>query len=262
MAQTASLPRALQRSDQPAPAGPRQPRPSWSSQDLAQLHQFCDQGLSDDDIAQYLGRTRRAVRTMILRVGGRRLREAPRPWSDAELETILRLNAAKMSCGAIAALLPGRTSLAVFRKLCRLVGPAPSAAAKRVRKARTQTGAPVRAPLPTVTPPTVTNEGVIPIRIHHPAPPPEPPPSPVPATIEAIVRWLRSRDFVVLHKDDGWRVDQHHLSDDDAFLMFVNTRRLRLRLPLFALEETKLAPAIAYQASRYRHQWGRRQAHG
>ena len=93
-----------------APAAPRQPRLGWSPHELTQLHQFCDQGLDDEEIAGRLGRTKRAVRTMILRVGGRRLREAPQHWSADELETIVRLNAVGLCCVQIVEHLPGRTA--------------------------------------------------------------------------------------------------------------------------------------------------------
>ena len=109
----------------------RPPRLPWSEQDLEALQRLCDDGLDDSEIANRLGRTQRAVRTMILRVGGKRLRDPFRPWSEAELETVKRMHAAGAICAVIAEALPGRTAVAVFRKLCRLVGPAPSTEAKR-----------------------------------------------------------------------------------------------------------------------------------
>ena len=245
---------------------PRARRYPWSDQDLATLRRLCDQKLDDEEIASRLGRTPRAVRTMILRLGGQRLRDAFRPWSDLELETAAQLHAAGAICAVIAQSLPGRTPVAVFRKLCRLVGPAPSAEAKRSwRAAKRERKAP--------TPGDIAKPAEAAIRIGAPAalapspaprlatsarpPAPQPPQQPIPAPLDAMVRWLRSRDFVVLRKDDGWRIDHHHLRDDDALVAFVNLRRARLHLPPFALAEPRIMPAaIASQVVRGRR-WGR-----
>ena len=226
----------------------RPTRHPWSDPDLAALRRFCEQSLDDEDIARRLGRTPRAVRTMILRLGGARLREPSRPWSDAELEIALRLHAAGAICAVIAESLPGRTPVAVFRKLCRLVGPAPSTEAKRSWRAAKRTAS---APKPEDAP----------IRISPPPPriairTPQPPQQPLPATLEAMVRWLRSRDFVVLRKSEGWLIDHHHLSCDEALVAFVNLRRARLHLPPFSLAEPRIMPAaIVSQVVRGRR-WG------
>jgi hypothetical protein len=61
------------------------------------------------------------------------------------------------------------------------------------------------------------------------------PPAPiaVPGSTEEMIRWLRSRDFMVVHHCSGWKVDHHLLGDEPALREFVNTRRLRLNLPPF-----------------------------
>ena len=60
----------------------------------------------------------------------------------------------------------------------------------------------------------------------------------VPVGVDAMVRWLRSRDFMVLHLPTGWQVDHRVLVTDGALLEFVNIRRGWLRLPPFILVET------------------------
>ena len=224
----------------------RPPRFPWSEQDLDRLRALCEQSLDDAEIARRLDRTPRAVRTMILRLGGRRLRDASRPWSDHELETAIKLHASGVICAQIAKSLPGRTPVAVFRKLCRLVGPAPSAEAKRSWRAGKR---PVEQPKAPEAPIRIATPRIAPAA-------PRPPHQPIPASLEAMVRWLRSRDFMVLRKDEGWRIDQHHLCDDDALVAFTNLRRARLHLPPFVLVESGIVPAaIASQAVRGRR-WG------
>ncbi|MEI7610837.1 MAG: hypothetical protein WCJ64_25920 [Rhodospirillaceae bacterium] len=90
-------------------------------------------------------------------------------------------------------------------------------------------------------------------------PTPALPPLPIPATIDAMVRWLRSRDYIVLRKSEGWQIDQHHLSDSSAVVEFVNVRRARLRMPPFVLQEPEPMPiaAIVFHTER-----SRRWAHG
>lgn len=243
----------------------------WSDQDLEALRRLCEQQLDDDEIASRLGRTPRAVRTMILRLGGQRLRDPFRPWTEAELETAVRLHTAGAICAVIAQSLPGRTPVAVFRKLCRLVGPAPSSEAKRSWRAAKRQRKPAEIAAPAgaavridVAASPVTASALPaappPPRVATPAAPPpapRPPLLPIPAPLDAMVRWLRSRDFVVLRNADGWRIDHHRLRDDDALVAFVNLRRARLHLPPFALAEPRIMPAaIASQVVRGRR-WGR-----
>ncbi len=239
-----------------AAAATRPPRYAWSEQDLALLNELSGMSLDDDEIARRLGRTRRAVRTMILRTGGKALREARQGWSEAELATVARLHAAGMTCNTIADSLPGRSPLAVFRKLCRLVGPAPSAVAKRTKK---RPAPPVVEAMP--APPVAEIRPappVAPIRLPVRFVPPPPPTEPLPATVDAMVRWLRSRDYVVLNRNDGWQVDHHRLGDTGALVDFVNLRRVRLRLQPFTLIEPEIAAVpMVCQALR-----SRRWAHG
>ncbi len=209
----------------------RMPRLAWSERELEELWRLSQEKLSDDEIAARLGRTQRAVRTMILRRGGPRLREASRPWSKAEQETASRLHASGVICAVIAESLPGRTPIAIFRKLCRLVGPAPSAEAKRSwRAAKSSKSKPV-----------VPDHALIEVR--PPQSSPRPPQQPIAAALEAMVCWLRSRDYMVLRRNEGWQVDHHHLADDEALVVFVNLRRQRLHLPPFVLIESRVVPA-------------------
>ena len=223
----------------------RPPRLPWSEQELEALREYCAQSLEDAEIARRLGRTTRAVRTMILRSVGERRRDPFRPWTTEELETARRLHAAGALCAVIAQALPGRTPVAVFRKLCRLVGPAPSADAKRSWRQAKRT-APPPAPAPDL--------------IRTATPTPKPPPAPVPASLDTLVRWLRSRDFVVLRKGEGWRIDHHQLDDDGALVAFVNLRRARLHMPPFVLAEPaepRIIPAAIASAMVRGRRWGR-----
>ena len=63
-----------------------------------------------------------------------------------------------------------------------------------------------------------------------------------PASVDTMVRWLLSRDFVVLKKKNGWRVDQHELPSDLALVDFVNVRRERLRMSIFMLAVSEPEP--------------------
>lgn len=235
----------------------------WSKQEMSQLKALYDQTLSDDEIAKRLNRSRRAVRTMILRLGGEHIREATRAWTDSECELVLSMHANGASCATIAIAMPERTELAIFRKLSHMVGAAPFAAARK----RRLTQAPAPEPPPAVAEPPAAKaeapsiaetpaakaEGPVPepsgIRVaaNEPGLPPWQcrPASGVArtlATVDAMVRWLRSRDFVVLKKKSGWRVDQHDLKTDLALVDFVNIRRERLRLPVFILAASEPEP--------------------
>ena len=96
----------------------------WSKQEMSQLKALYDQTLSDDEIAKRLNRSRRAVRTMILRLGGEHIREETRAWTDSECELVLSMHANGASCATIAIAMPERTELAIFRKLSHMVGAA------------------------------------------------------------------------------------------------------------------------------------------
>ena len=122
-----------------APSDPRSPpcktSKRWTKAELSQLKVLCDQNLSDQEIAKRLSRSRKAVRTMILRQGGKHIREATRAWTAAEAELALSMHSQGASCAAIAATLPERTELAIFRKLRLMVGAAPFATARRTQTA-------------------------------------------------------------------------------------------------------------------------------
>ena len=185
----------------------RTPRNPWSEPDRARLRSLCEQNLPPSAIASQLGRTQRAVDAMSLRLGIRR-HEALKPWSDEECALVLRLHGEGASWAAIAEAVPGRSAIAVFRKLRHLVGPAPFKAACQ--------------PKPVVV-----------AKAKRPTPP-----ASVPAGVDAVVRWLRSRDFMVLRLESGWRVDHRVLATTEALLDFVNVRRGWLHLPPFALTAT------------------------
>ena len=273
MTQAPSSPVHAQPAIKQMSSDPRPPRHPWSDQDLAALLLLGAENLDDTEIAHRLGRTPRAVRTMILRLGGKRLRDASPPWTSSELDIVIQMHASGAICAVIAEALPGRTPIAVFRKLCRLVGPAPSAEAKRSWRCKKH---PAEAPIPAeriiqfehpapferapqferpaaqLSPPPPTHGA--PPRMAPPCP--EPPLQPIPAPVDAMVRWLRSRDFMVLRKDLGWRIDHHQLSCDEALVEFVNLRRHRLHLAPFTLIDPPPMPvAIASEVVRPRR-WG------
>ncbi len=217
----------------------------WSDDELSQLWRCIELGLPDEEIATELNRSHRAVRTMILRLKGRLIRSATLAWTDEECQLALAMQAKGASCAEIAAALPSRTELAVFRKLRLLVGAAPFAESRRSRHsaaaanpasvAAAVESAPPPEPVTAFAParPVAANESGRPPWIAQPAPPACV--EPILATVDTMVRWLRSRDFMVLRKAASWQVDQHHLHSDIALTEFVNVRRARLRMPPFSL---------------------------
>ncbi len=265
----------------------------WSDEDLSSLHTLLEQERPDQDIAKALNRTKRAVRTMILRLGGKHIRTATCAWSAEECRLALDMHAQGASCAAIAAALPERSELAVFRKLRVLVGAAPFADSRRAARQaaappESVTEAPADLP-PPEEPPTVAASVLpvaaapvlpvaaapvlpvaaapvlpvaaapvlpvaaapalpvaaapaLPVAANEPGLPPwfpqpraAPCMEPVTASVDTMVRWLRSRDFMVLRKKNSWQVDQHELHSDLALVDFVNVRRARLRMPAFIL---------------------------
>ena len=220
----------------------RTPRHPWTERDRSRLRVLCEQNLPSSDIAKLLGRTLRAVDAMSQRMGLCR-HEAARPWTESECATILRLHAEGATWAGIVDAVPGRSAIAVFRKLSHLVGPAPFKLAGHAMVPAT----PVRPPSErqiVAERQAVAERQSRSLRLR-PAPP-LPPPA-VPASLDAMVRWLRSRDFVVLRLESGWRVDHHVLATTEALVEFVNIRRGRIRLPPFSLLEGErgAAPAAA-----------------
>ena len=198
----------------------RPPRLPWSEEDIASLKALCAENLASADIAARLGRTQRAVDAMSLRLGIRR-HDAIRPWAEDECRLILTLHSQGANWATIAGAVPGRSAIAIFRKLSQLLGPAPF-------KSRPE-------PAPLVAPPVIVPVCLPPSRVR-----PSPPPAPLAALrvgVDAVVRWLRSRDFMVVRQENGWRVDHRRLGSTEALLDFTNIRRSWLRLPPFVLVE-------------------------
>ncbi len=252
----------------------RTPRHPWTDWDRTRLRTMCEQNLPSADIAERLGRTQRAVDAMSLRMGIRR-HESVRPWSEAECALILRLHAEGANWAAIAGALPERSAIAVFRKLRHLVGPAPFKTAGQPPPQATAPEPQANAPTPQANAPerqvTVTERQVtvperqvtapdpsvaalppkppavpMALRPSRPRPPMPLPPAAVSASVDTMIRWLRSRDFMVVRGETGWRVDHRVLATTQALLDFVNVRRTWLRLPPFALLEAgeRAAPEV------------------
>ncbi len=234
----------------------RAPRNPWSERERVVLRTLCEQSLPSSDIAKVLGRTQRAVDAMSLRLGIRR-HEQLRPWTDDECALVLRLHAEGRSWAVIADAMPDRSAIAVFRKLRHLVGPAPFKASCAVRplppalepgsepepepesEPEPITEALAEAMAQPIVGPTAEPAGKPPPpRPVQPRPTPPPlAPAVVAVCVSAMVRWLRSRDFMVLHLEPGWRVDHRVLASTEALLEFVNVRRHWLHLPPFMLVE-------------------------
>jgi hypothetical protein len=167
-----------------------------------------------------------------------------RPWTEGERDTVLTLHAAGASLAAIAEAVPNRSSDAVQQKLQELVGPAPFRSNRRVRltaaaKARVerppepQPSAPVPAPAFRSAASSGTSPARTAVRLIRERR--DSKPAVVLASVDEMVRWLRSRDFMVLHRVPGWQVDRHVLEDELSLLEFVNVRRHRLNLPPFVI---------------------------
>lgn len=62
-------------------------------------------------------------------------------------------------------------------------------------------------------------------------------------TIEDVRRWLQSRDYEVVRRGAGWRVDRHLFPDDDALVEFANRCRARIGLPPFGAVASVCAAA-------------------
>ncbi len=194
----------------------------WTQQDLFVLERMLDEGRSLRQIAESTGHPRSSVADKLrqLSITSQRFRK---PWANTERETVLALHATGASLAAIAEALPGRSVDAIQQKLQELVGPAPF----RVARRRHQTT--ILPPTSPEPPPPAPRPLVRLMREQRP-----PQPAVIAASTDEMIRWLRSRDFMVLHRPSGWQVDRHALDDEAALLDFVNARRLRLSLPPFA----------------------------
>lgn len=222
---------------------------TWSAGELRLLRRMLEDGASLKQIAEVTGHPRSSVADKLRRLNVKSLRFR-KPWTDDERQTVLALHAGGASLAEISRAIPERSPDAVQQKLQELVGPAPFRSAQRQHIAAT-VKAKVEAKAAT---PVAANTD------YKPAARPAAPivinstlaasPSPARAAVRTIrekreaaviitastdemIRWLRSRDFMVLTGQSGWQVDRHQLDDESTLLEFVNTRRRRLNLPLF-----------------------------
>ncbi len=209
----------------------------WTGGQLRLLQRMLEDGCSLKQIADTTGHPRSSVADKLRRLNIQSLRFR-RPWTDGERDTVLALHAAGASLTAIAQAVPNRSADAVQQKLQELVGPAPFRSAQRTRmavavkaKAERPAESPPAAPVfrsAAASVPSPARTAVRLIRERR-----EIKPTVVMASVDEMVRWLRSRDFMVLYRVPGWQVDRHVLEDEVSLLEFVNIRRHRLNLPPF-----------------------------
>ena len=226
----------------------------WTPEDLEALNRMLDEGRSLREIAEATGHPRSSVADKLRRLSitSQRFR---RPWSERERESVLALHRAGAGLAAIAEAMPNRSLDAIQQKLQELVGPSPFRAAQRQRLGESPAvrseapPAPPRPPSPAIrssAQPSPARAAARLIRERR-----QPQPAFILASTDEMIRWLRSRDFMVLHRSTGWQVDRHVLDDEAALLEFVNTRRVRLNLPPFASGGLgrPLAPMAVNQAA-------------
>lgn len=207
----------------------------WTEAELQQMEQMLRQGHSLNAIAKATGHPRSSVADKLrhLNLTSLRFRQ---PWSADERHTLRRLHAAGASLDQIVAALPARSAVAIRLKLasmtrCGQAQPRLRSAVSAIPALSAHTAvAALPAPSPRRVPaPLKSQETSMPVPIT-----PAPRTSSLPASIGDMERWLRSRDFMVLHTTDkGWMVDRHALPTEAAFIEFVNVRRRRLNLPAF-----------------------------
>ncbi|MEI7606923.1 MAG: SANT/Myb-like DNA-binding domain-containing protein, partial [Rhodospirillaceae bacterium] len=211
----------------------------WTAGELATLDRMLDEGRSLRQIAEATGHPRSSVADKLRRLGvtSRRFR---RPWSEEERETVLRLHGEGAGLAAIAEALPSRSIDAIQQKLQELVGPAPFRSAQRQRlrlgaamAVRMASPLPPRQSAPVIRSNLAAEPSPARLAIRLIREKRQAQPAIVVSSTDEMIRWLRSRDFMVLHRPSGWQVDRHVLDDDGALLEFVNTRRTRLNLPPF-----------------------------
>jgi hypothetical protein len=211
----------------------------WTNGQLRLLQRMLEDGCSLKEIADLTGHPRSSVADKLRRLNVQSLRFR-RPWTDRERETVLALHATGASLAAIAQAVPDRSVDAVQQKLQELVGPAPFRSGQRgaqdaMIKAKVERPAEPPSVAPSFRP--TANSGGAPARaaVRLIRERRETRPTMVPASVDEMVRWLRSRDFMVLHRMPGWQVDRHVLEDELSLLEFVNVRRHRLNLPPFVI---------------------------
>lgn len=218
----------------------------WTEADLDRLQAMLAQGLNLAAIAAAIGHPRSSVADKLrqLKLTSSHFRQ---PWTVEELRLMDTFHAAGLGAAAIAERLPGRTPHAVRLKL-----------EKRLRQQAIVVAADVVCPV-SVSPGSV--KAVAPLRLIGAAPVQLPHPQ-IPASVGEMERWLQTRDYVVLHRENGWIVDRHFLKDEEALLEFVNARRQRLGLPLFVRHGGSPARAVAVTATAApSHHWRRSSVH-
>lgn len=232
------------------------PAAPWTGEQLATLHRMLAEGHSLGRIAEAVGHPRSSIadklRKLDLKSGLFRT-----PWTSEELQMLTTLDAQGASPAEIAGRMPGRTVAAVRIKLRSLA--ARSARTKAREAAAVAPAAPAMVsaearPVPAVAALPASPPAPIRPRIAMEA---APQPAVVAATLTEMERWLRSRDYMVLHNGTGWVVDRQVLANEAAFIEFVNVRRQRLHLPLF-VKSTTSAPDPA-PATPHPGHWARRQ---
>ena len=210
----------------------------WTDDQLRILEHMLETGCSLKQIAESTGHPRSSVADKLRRLNVKSLRFR-RPWTEEERRIVLTLHGDGASLAAIADAVPSRSLDAVQQKLQELIGPAPFRSSQRSRlAAAVSTNARARTERPPSRPPAPVVRSAL---IAQPSPGrvaahlirDRLDTQPVIASTEDMIRWLRSRDFMVIQRPPGWQVDRHHLDDEQMLLEFVNVRRLRLNLPLF-----------------------------
>ena len=216
----------------------RPPARPWAAEQLRLLETMIEGGCSLLQIANATSHPRPSVADK-LRQAGFRSRLHRRHWSDGECGLVRELHAAGASLTDIVRAMPSRSSDAIEQKLRELAGAAPFRSIKsRSRQVPSEQGTELAPPVPLQ--PAASSErpltvAAVPCRTAEPvAKHRNGSPTAVAASVDDIVRWLRSRDYIVLQQSDGWRVDRQHLGSEADLVEFANIRRARLSQPPFA----------------------------
>ncbi|HYD32166.1 MAG TPA: hypothetical protein VEB64_15095 [Azospirillaceae bacterium] len=198
----------------------------WTEEQVSALEGMLIQGLTLEEIAQATGHPRSSVAAKLRQLNLVSLRFR-RPWTPQERHTLRTLLAQEATFDQIAAALPARSPVAIRLKL--------GAMARVADKTMAAAGR------PKIRRPALVHVGQG--AIHN-----TPRLSSIPASLQEMERWLRTRDYMVLHTAGGWVVDRHELPTETVFIEFVNLRRCRLNLPPFvkmALAGADIPPVVA-----------------